>query len=202
MSTTPLPLLPFEQKAKTHAILCTVGFLILLPIGALVARYGRNFTNHWFKVHFAFQLFIAGPIIFVGWSMGYKTSSELLSVHFFDRHQKIGLALLILYVAQLALGLFIHYVKMPSLFRGHRPPQNYLHGILGISIFALAAYQVHYGLYTEWLNLGGGHEIPDSAKHAWLGLIIAFWALYVLGLAFVPRQYKKEREARESRKGY
>ena len=32
--------------------------------------------------------------------------------------------------------------------------------------------QVHYGLYTEWLNLGGLHPIPDSAKHGWLALLI------------------------------
>ena len=27
-----------------------------------------------------------------------------------------------------------------------------------------------------------------------------FWALYVLGLAFLPRQFKKEKAAREARK--
>ena len=39
-----------------HAILCTIGFLILLPAGALLARYARTFTNVWFKGHWLFQL--------------------------------------------------------------------------------------------------------------------------------------------------
>ena len=91
-----------------------------------------------------FQLFVAGPIIFAGWYEGHKTTATLQTPHFYDKHQKIGLALLILYVVQLCLGLFIHFVKMPSLFGGHRPPQNYFHAILGLAIFALAAYQVCY----------------------------------------------------------
>lgn len=39
------PLSPIEQKARTHALLCTIGFLILLPVGTLVARYTRTFTR-------------------------------------------------------------------------------------------------------------------------------------------------------------
>lgn len=33
--------------------------------------------------------------------------------------------------------------------------------------------QVHYGLYTEWVfSTGNLHPVPESAKHAWLALII------------------------------
>lgn len=33
--------------------------------------------------------------------------------------------------------------------------------------------QVHYGLYIEWDSATGGlHQIPDSAKHAWLALLV------------------------------
>jgi hypothetical protein len=39
------PLSSLEIKARTHAILCTVGFLILLPLGVLLARYARTFTR-------------------------------------------------------------------------------------------------------------------------------------------------------------
>lgn len=57
-------------------------------------------------------------------------------------HGTIGQALIILYVVQLVIGLFIHYVKFPSLFGGRRPPQNYIHVLLGITILALSAYNV------------------------------------------------------------
>lgn len=88
------------------------------------------------------QFVISGPVIFAGWAMGYRTATtlELQALH--DPHQKIGIALLALYVTQLLLGTFAHFVKMPTLFRGHRPPQSYLHVVLGLAIIALAGYQV------------------------------------------------------------
>lgn len=197
MSTVSFPLSPVEKLAKTHAILCATGFLVLLPIGALIARYGRNITKHWFYVHTIFQLVFAGPVIFVGWSKGNQTRQLLQLRHFHDTHQTIGVAVMILYIAQLVIGLFIHFVKMPSLFAGHRPPQNYVHVLLGIAILALAAYEVHLGLYTEWLLLGGLHQMSSSATRAWLALVVIFWGLYFLGLAFVPRQLKQEKETRQ-----
>lgn len=156
------PLTAIEKQAKTHAILCTTGFLILLPVGVLVARFTRTFTNRyakfdvprcvyflliwlpsrWWAAHFIIQFLISGPVIFAGWYMGHKTADQLQTGHFFDPHQKTGLALLILYVAQLLLGIVIHYFKFPSLFRGRRPPQNFLHVFLGLVIFILAAFQV------------------------------------------------------------
>jgi hypothetical protein len=58
--------------------------------------------------------------------------------------------LLILYLIQSFLGVFIHAVKFPSFARSrlHRPPQNYLHAVLGLAILALAAYQVRSLVYS------------------------------------------------------
>jgi hypothetical protein len=44
-SVTSAGLSPLEVMARNHALLCTIGFLILLPVGSLVARYARTFTN-------------------------------------------------------------------------------------------------------------------------------------------------------------
>jgi len=198
-STFIIPLSPLEIKARNHAILCTVGFLILLPLGVLLARYARTFTRRWFWGHAVLQLVVAGPVIFAGWKLGHDLANELegfATLH--DPHQNIGIALLALYVTQLLLGTIIHFVKMQGLFRGHRPPQNYLHVALGLAILALAAYQVHYGLTIEWVFATEGiHVVPDSAMHAWLALIIVFWVLYFLGMALLPRQFSREKEGRE-----
>ncbi len=44
-ASTTIPLLPIEVYARNHALLCAIGFLILLPVGTLVARYARTFTR-------------------------------------------------------------------------------------------------------------------------------------------------------------
>jgi hypothetical protein len=48
-----------------------------------------------------------------------------------------------MYLIQVFLGTFIHWVKFPFRFPGGRQPQNYLHAILGLAIVALATWQVH-----------------------------------------------------------
>lgn len=48
---------------------------------------------------------------------------------------------------QVALGAIIHFVKPRS---GRRPPQNYIHAVLGITIVALSLYQARTGYKTEW----------------------------------------------------
>jgi len=199
MSVTPTPLNPLELRLRSHAILCTVGFLILLPIGVLVPRLTRTLPYKWFYVHSFIQFVVALPVIAVGWSLGYKTNLELQTPRFQDPHEKIGLVLLILYLTQLAVGASVHFFKFPTLFRGHRAPHNYLHVLIGFSIIILAQFQVHYGLYTEWnLVTGGVHPIPPSAKHAWLALVVVFWALYIGGMLLIPRQFKQEKENRNA----
>ncbi|KAF8813108.1 hypothetical protein BYT27DRAFT_7181683 [Phlegmacium glaucopus] len=193
------PLNDLEISVRKHALLCTIGFLIILPIGALLPRYTRTLPYKWFYGHWVIQLLIAGPIIFAGWALGHQTSTNLAQGHYQDPHQKMGLALIILYVLQIVIGAFVHFFKFPSIFRGHRAPQNYFHVLFGLSIFILAQYNVHYGLDTEWdLQTGGLHHVPQSAKNAWLALVVLFWVLYALGMAFIPRQFKQESESRRA----
>ncbi|TDL18798.1 hypothetical protein BD410DRAFT_792984 [Rickenella mellea] len=188
-----IPLLPLEKKIRNHATLCAVGFLILLPIGALVGRYLRTFTSRWFWGHWVIQFLVAGPVILTGWAFGYRLTADNFTGHWNDPHKKTGLALLILYIIQVLLGAIIHFFKTPYFFSGRRPPQNYLHATIGLAIIALAFYQVHYGITFEWYELTGGlHVVPHSVMSAWIAVAVVFWTLYVIGLALLPRQYKIE----------
>ena len=56
--------------------------------------------------------------------------------------QNVGVVIFALYIAQIVVGAFIHFVRIPVLFVGHRPPQNYFHALFGLAILAMAAYQV------------------------------------------------------------
>ncbi|KAI0319854.1 hypothetical protein OF83DRAFT_720091 [Amylostereum chailletii] len=196
--SSPIPLIPVEKTARTHAILISIGFLIFLPLGVLTARYLRTFTNRWWFAHWMINFAISAPLIFAGWAMGHKAVNEGFKPgHFNDTHKRMGLAIMILYLVQFTLGGFIHFVRMPGMFVGHRPPQNYFHAVLGLVILVLAAVQIHYGMYTEWSQATRNqHPVPSSAKHAWLALIVIFWVLYGLGLGFLLRQYRQEKDGR------
>ena len=49
------PLQPFEKCIVAHALFCSLGFIVLLPIGAIVARLMRTFKPLWFKMHWIIQ---------------------------------------------------------------------------------------------------------------------------------------------------
>ncbi|KAH9160047.1 hypothetical protein EDB89DRAFT_949827 [Lactarius sanguifluus] len=174
----------YEKRVRDHGLLAAIAFLVIIPVGVLIPRYLRTFTNRWFWGHAITNFLISGPLVFAAWAMGSKAGD--LTDSPMDHHKVV-------------LGTFIHYVRIPFPFLGHRPPQNYIHALLGIVILAMANYQVHYGIYVEWpLMTGDVHPVKQSAKHAWLALVIVFWSLYVIGLVFLPRQYTQEREGRSA----
>jgi len=186
----------YEKRVRDHGLLAAIAFLVLIPVGVLIPRYLRTFTNRWWWGHWITNFLISGPLVIAAWVMGHN--AHKLSHAPNDHHKRIGVVIFGLYIAQVALGALIHYVRIRLPFlAGHRPPQNYIHALLGLTILAMANYQVHYGIYTEWPLLTGNiHPVKEAAKHAWLALVIIFWTLFVIGLAFLPRQYRQERDGR------
>ncbi|KAJ7041479.1 hypothetical protein C8F04DRAFT_1300837 [Mycena alexandri] len=216
--STSSPLSAFENKARIHAHIMFFGYLVALPLGIFIPRYLRTFFRGWFWPHAIMNFFITGPLIFTGFALGYQTTTTSGFPHFTDPHQKAGLALFIMYLIQVFLGAFIHWIKFPFRFPGGRHPQNYLHAILGLSIIGLASWQTHYGLWTEWgLITGDIHPVNSRCRHFWLGIVIvrplsfpslpaltlavsqAIWAIYGLGLLLLPRQFKQEAASRRAK---
>ncbi|KAJ7466836.1 hypothetical protein B0H11DRAFT_2047852 [Mycena galericulata] len=188
-----------EAIARIHAHIAFFAFLVALPLGVLIPRYLRTFTPAWFWPHATMNLLVTGPLVFTAFALGYQATTASETPHFHDPHQKIGLALLILYLAQVSLGAFIHFVKLPRTFPGGRRPQNYLHAVLGLAIIVLASFQTHYGLWKEWALINGDtHPVSWHCKRFWLGIVVGMFTLYALGLGLVPRQFKQERAARQA----
>ncbi|KAF8507265.1 hypothetical protein JB92DRAFT_2832860 [Gautieria morchelliformis] len=193
-----------QHEARVHATLMSIGFIILLPVGILIPRYARTFTNNWFYFHVAFQFFIAGPIIMAGFAMGYMAVQQTVSLggvtNWSDAHMKMGLAIFILYFVQITLGLFSHLIKFPSSrFLFHRSPQQLLHIALGLAIIGMSFYQVRLGYQVEWITFIQTIP-PPSVNRAWMALVIVMPILYVLGFAFIPRQISQEAATRENRR--
>ncbi|KDR75941.1 hypothetical protein GALMADRAFT_516288 [Galerina marginata CBS 339.88] len=187
------PLLPYQKLIVAHAIFCTVGFLLLLPIGALLARYLRTIVAGptWFKGHWGVQFAIAGPTILIGVVLGIQSVNEAKALHLDDDHKRWGITIFILYFVQCGLGAFIHFVKKQN--RKRRPPQNYVHAVLGLAIIGLALYQVHSGYDHEWPSTTGRDPLPAGVKIIFWVWVVLLPVSYAIGLSFLPKQYRQER---------
>lgn len=184
----PAKLVTYERMIEVHAALFSTAFLIVLPIGALVARL-RTLNSLWFPSHWILQFYLAGPLVLAAFIVVVTAVKQHGLGHFNDTHKRVGLALFVMYIVQCAIGAFIHFVKSK---RMRRPPQNYLHAVLGLAIIGLALYQVHLGYTTEWRLYVAG-KIPIGVNVAWTVWVVVIPVLYTLGLFLLPRQLRQER---------
>lgn len=174
------PLLPFQKLVIAHAVVLGVAFLILLPTGALLARWLRTFSRHWFKGHWIIQFYLAGPLIVTGIGLGIGSVHKAGASHLDDTHKKWGIAIFVLYIVQCSLGGIIHFIKpKPKIDPSTgltvpraRPPQNYSHAILGLAVIALAFYQVRTGYKKEWPLTTGRGDAPKGVNAAWIAWVI------------------------------
>jgi len=187
----------YQKLVIGHAILCSLGFLLFLPIGALLARYFRTFSSSWFQGHWIVQFAIGGTIILTGIAMGIGAVASAGAPHLNDVHKRWGVALFMLYLAQCGLGAFIHWVK-PKVPRG-RPPQNYMHAVLGLTIIGLAFYQVRTGYKTEWPMATGLQPLSYGVDVLWYVWIVVLPLLYAVGLSLLPRQFSQENAPRRDK---
>jgi putative exporter of polyketide antibiotics len=71
---------------------------------------------------------------------------------------------------------------------------------LGVVTIILAAAQVRNGYMTEW-PMWTNTLAPNGVQIAWAVLISVFGALYLAGLALLPRQWRNENPPKESATG-
>ncbi|KAJ7587082.1 CBD9-like protein [Mycena floridula] len=184
----------YERLILVHAILCVIGFLLLLPAGALLARYLRTRSPSWFMGHWIAQFALSAPLIVAGFAIGFTVVSGSGETHLDDRHKTWGVVIFALYLAQCGLGALIHWVK-PKRSTG-RPPQNYVHAVLGLVIIGLALYQVRSGYNEEWGKATSSFNVPSAINIIWYIWVILLPLLYAVGLAYLPRQFRQEANGR------
>jgi len=192
-----LPLQPYQKLIVAHAVLCSLGFIVFLPAGALIARFLRVISPKWFRPHAYTQFYVAGTVILIGFILAIVGVNQAESGHFNDRHKLLGLIIVTCYFVQCSLGAFIHWVKNPN--RQRRPPQNYLHAVFGLAIIALSIYQVHLGYDTEWPETTGRDDVPDGIGKVWLAWTIILALAYFGGLVLLRKQFAQEKAARNQK---
>ena len=86
-SSIDAPFSIFERMIIAHGVLCVLGFLILLPMGALLARWGRTFASRWFHYHWWVTVIFSVPTISLGWALGFLAVADQGAAHADDAHK-------------------------------------------------------------------------------------------------------------------
>ncbi|KAG8371627.1 hypothetical protein BUALT_Bualt13G0107900 [Buddleja alternifolia] len=158
---------PQASLKRSHGLLNMLGWAILLPIGAIIARYMRNWDPIWFYSHAVVQSigFILG---LSGVICGLVLENRLnVSV---SRHKGLGIFILVLGCLQV-----IAILARPKKTAKVRKYWNWYHSGVGRLLIFLAAINVFYGIHLG--NAGSGWNAGFAAV-----LVILFIISLILEL--------------------
>ncbi|XP_008778756.2 cytochrome b561 and DOMON domain-containing protein At4g12980-like [Phoenix dactylifera] len=130
------------QERNIHGILNAVSWGILLPIGAIIARYLKAFKSlapAWFYLHVLCQL-IGYALGVTGWGIGLNLGSKSKGVQY-TTHRNLGITLFSLATLQIT-ALFLR----PKKDHKYRVYWNLYHHVVGMAIILLGIINVFRGL--------------------------------------------------------
>eukprot|EP01018_Ginkgo_biloba_P007678 Gb_30013 [translate_table: standard] len=159
--------IPHHTLKNRHGVLNVVGWGILLPIGAMIARYLRSFKHAdpaWFYLHAFCQT--SGYILGVaGSAIGLKLGSYSKGI-VFSQHRNIGISLFIVGTLQV-LALLLR----PKKRHKFRKYWNVYHHTIGYAVIVLSV-----------VNIFKGFDIlkpEDKWKRAYIGVISSLGGIAV-----------------------
>ncbi|XP_050205678.1 cytochrome b561 and DOMON domain-containing protein At5g35735-like [Mercurialis annua] len=133
---------PSSRKKNVHGVLNAVSWGVMMPLGAMMARYLKVFqvaNPAWFYVHVGCQC--SGYIIGVaGWATGLKLGSDSPGVKY-HKHRNIGITLFCLATLQL-----FSLILRPKPDHKYRTYWNIYHRGIGYATIILSIIQVYEGL--------------------------------------------------------
>ncbi|CAN6204928.1 unnamed protein product [Urochloa humidicola] len=175
------------RKRQIHGVLNAVSWGVLLPTGAIFARYLKTFRSAdpaWFYLHVACQL--AGYGVGVsGWATGINLGRESVGVTYAD-HRNIGIAVFALGTLQV-LALFLR----PKKEHKYRAYWNAYHHSVGYAVIVLGIVNIFKGMGI----LGVEQRWRTAYIAAVCVLVIAAAALEAVTWGVVVRRRKAEGKA-------
>ncbi|CAN4103643.1 unnamed protein product [Withania somnifera] len=161
-----------QRRRHVHGVLNAVSWGVLMPMGAVFARYLKVFkaaNPAWFYLHVACQT-SAYAVGVAGWGTGLKLGSDSTGIKF-NTHRNIGITLFCLGTLQVFALLL-----RPKPDHKYRLYWNIYHHSIGYTVIILSIINVFEGF--DALN---GQK---NWKRAYIGVIIAIGAIAVLLEAF------------------
>lgn len=151
------------HRRNIHGILNAVAWGVLIPLGAIIARYLRVFESAdpaWFYLHIACQC--SGYILGVaGWGLGLKLGSESKGITYHP-HRNIGIAIFSLATLQVFALLL-----RPDKKNKYRLYWNIYHHSVGYSVIILSAINIFKGF--DILQPASGYKTAYIVILATLG---------------------------------
>ncbi|XP_072973904.1 cytochrome b561 and DOMON domain-containing protein At3g25290-like [Typha angustifolia] len=130
------------RKRNVHGVLNAVSWGILLPIGAIFARYLKTFKSAdpaWFYLHVACQL-IGYCLGVAGWATGLNLGSKSKGITY-TTHRDIGIALFSIATVQI-FALFLR----PNKDHKYRFYWNIYHHLVGYTVIILGIVNIFKGM--------------------------------------------------------
>ncbi|QCD79795.1 cytochrome b561 and DOMON domain-containing protein At5g47530-like [Vigna unguiculata] len=161
-----------QRRRNTHGVLNAVSWGILMPTGAIIARYLKVFKSAdpaWFYLHITCQAsaYIVG---ISGFGTGLKLGSDSEGVEY-DTHRAIAIVLVCLGTLQV-FALFLR----PNKDHKYRVYWNAYHYLVGYATISLSIANVFKGFETLENYVGDRY---NDWKHAYIGIIGALGGIAV-----------------------
>ncbi|XP_047167704.1 cytochrome b561 and DOMON domain-containing protein At5g47530-like [Vigna umbellata] len=161
-----------QRRRNTHGVINAVSWGILMPTGAIIARYLKVFKSAdpaWFYLHIACQAsaYIVG---ISGFGTGLKLGSDSEGVEY-DTHRAIAIVLVCLGTLQV-FALFLR----PNKDHKFRVYWNAYHYLVGYATISLSIANVFKGFDTLENYVGDRY---NDWKHAYIGIIGALGGIAV-----------------------
>nr|CAB3453858.1 unnamed protein product [Digitaria exilis] len=175
------------QKRNIHGILNVVSWGVLLPMGAIFARYLKTFHSAdpaWFYLHVTCQLIGYGVGV-SGWATGINLGNESQGVTY-TGHRNIGIAVFALGTLQI-LALFLR----PKKDHKYRVYWNMYHHSVGYTVIVLGVVNIFKGMSI----LGVEQKWRTAYIAAVCVLVVAAAALEAITWGVVVRRRKAEGKA-------
>ncbi|XP_050367641.1 cytochrome b561 and DOMON domain-containing protein At4g17280-like [Argentina anserina] len=177
------------RKKNIHAVLNVVSWGILMPFGAMVARYLKTFKAAdpaWFYLHAGCQTsaYIVGV---AGWATGIKLGSDSAGIQY-DTHRTIGIILFCLGTLQVFALLL-----RPNKDHKFRLYWNIYHHLTGYLVITLSIANIFKGFDILKPN--------KNWKNSYIGLIIALAVQAILLEAYTWYVVVKRKKAEKAHHG-
>ncbi|KAK7363835.1 hypothetical protein VNO77_05994 [Canavalia gladiata] len=161
-----------QRRRNTHGVLNAVSWGILMPTGAIIARYLKVFKSAdpaWFYLHVTCQAsaYIVGVS---GFGTGLKLGSDSEGVEY-DTHRTLGIILFCLGTLQV-FALFLRLNKDHK----YRMYWNIYHHLVGYATIIISVVNVFEGFDTLENYVGDRY---NNWKHAYIGIIGALGGIAV-----------------------